>query len=94
MWWKTDRRRLKHTAIYKYRVSQKKGLVIVGNLATTIIFKLTPILLDINMPYSRVNLSYFGGHYDNIFMDILVTEVSAIFAKMMEFWQESSNVEL
>ena len=39
----------------------------VVNLAPKIIFKLTPILLDINMPYSRVNLSYCGGPYDKRF---------------------------
>ena len=44
-----------------YRVSQKMGLVIVVIVAPKINFKLTPILLDINVPYSRVILSYCGG---------------------------------
>ena len=40
-----------------YRVSQKKGgLVIVVIVVPKIIFKLAPILLDINVPYSRVIL--------------------------------------
>ena len=48
------------------------------------------------MPYSRVNLSYCGGPYDNgyVFMEILVSDVSNIFAKIMEFWWESSNVPM
>ena len=38
------------------------GFVIVVIVAYKTIFKLTPILLDINMLYSKVNLSYYGGH--------------------------------
>ena len=45
-------------------VPKKMGFVIVVIVAPKNIFKLTPILLDINMPYGRVNLSYCGGHYD------------------------------
>ena len=37
------------------------GLVIVVIVAPRIIVKLTPILLDINVPYSRVILSYCEG---------------------------------
>ena len=40
---------------------KKKGFVNVVIVAHKIIFKLTPILLDINVPYSRVILSYCGG---------------------------------
>ena len=40
---------------------KKMGFVIVVILAPKIIFKLTPILLDIYVPYIRVILSYCGG---------------------------------
>ena len=40
-------------------VPKKGGLVTVVIVAPKIIFKLTPILLDINVPYSRIILSYF-----------------------------------
>ena len=39
---------------------KKKGFVIVVLVAPNITFKVTPILLDINVPYSRVILSYCG----------------------------------
>ena len=63
-------------------VPKKVGLVIVAILAPKIIFKLTPINLAILVPYIKIILSYCGGlcHEQFIFMDILVSEVSAIFA--------------
>ena len=53
-----------------YRVTQKKvGLVIAVILASKIIYKVTPTLLDIQVPYSKVILSYWWGlcHYWFIF---------------------------
>ena len=40
--------------------------MIVVIVAPKTIFKLTPIPLDINMLYSRVNFSYCGGHYEQV----------------------------
>ena len=55
---------------FVYRVTQKKvGLVIAVILASKIIFKVTPILLDNKVPYRKVILSYWFGlcHYWFIF---------------------------
>ena len=45
---------------YLVQGAPKKGFVIVVIVAPNITFKVTPILLDINVPYSRVILSHCG----------------------------------
>ena len=58
------------TFFTKYRVSQKKKrFEIVFIFAPKIIFKVTPILLDIQLPYIKVILSQFWGlcHYRLVF---------------------------
>ena len=60
---------IRYRAVEVQGVPKKKGLVIVVILAPKIIFKPTPILLDIQVPYSSIILSYCGGlcHYQFVF---------------------------
>ena len=66
---------------------KKKGFVIVVIVAPKIIFKLAPIFLDINVPYSKVILGYCGGFCNEWFDFYGYFGIRGFryFAKMMKF---------
>ena len=68
---------------------KKKGFAILVIVAPNIIFKLTPILLDINVPYNRVILSYCGGFCNEQFNFYGYFSIGGFrfFAKIMDFCQ-------
>ena len=59
------------------------GLVIAIILAFKIMYKVTPILLDIQVPYSKVILLMGSLSLLGFFMDILVSEVQSIFPNIV-----------